>query len=53
MTMKIHKEFKEVATFSEYIPFRFGLMCFRIEPYDKVYTIKLYAISNGMQVDVN
>lgn len=54
MTMKIHKEFdKDYSSFKEYIPFRIGLACIKLEPYRSISNLKLWSSGNGMEVSAD
>ncbi len=50
MTIKIHKENTKIH---EYIPFRVGLMCFKLEPYYMVNLLSLRVSGRGMEIIVN
>jgi len=61
MTMKIHKEYEwehgqwKAHQMQEILPFRFGLACFSIIPYNRVTQMKLDLCSDkqSMVVEVN
>jgi hypothetical protein len=52
MTIKIHKEYEwehgqwKQHQMQEVLPFKFGLACFTITPYNRIYNLKLELLSD-------